>query len=380
MTALVTITSKCEQMVEILTKAIASGKFGEGERITSENALSRQYGISRNTIREAISSLVQQGYLTRTQGKGTFVASRRPKAAKSSDSYAIFLHAHSHVYEAETRSLVRAFQRAGALPIVFDTAEIKEERHKEEIFRKLLAQGVSGFVLEEGLQHLLKRVVEEGHFPTPPVAILNYGSGVESLRTQCVFSDFEQGTRLGTRHLIELGHRRIAFVIHRFKYAAPGFDIETEPGLYGSIVRGYAGALAEAGLADRKAYFFLDSEFSRDGADREGLKALLAGPDRPDAIFAFGDYRAKHVIDIAAEAGLRVPEDLAVMGYWNTPWSEMTRVPLTSVSIIEDEIAVLAVDKLLEARRSGVWSAESIMLKPRLVVRESCGSHLEGRA
>jgi GntR family transcriptional regulator of arabinose operon len=374
------VTSKYEQMVEILKTAIESGTFPEGGRITSEHALSAQYGISRNTVREAISSLVQQGYLTRTQGKGTFVASRRPKSTATSDSYAIFLHAHSHVFEAETRLLVRAFQGAGALPIVFDTAEIKDEQHVEEILLRLLEQGVSGIVMEEGYLHLLKRVAATHKLAAPPVAIVNYGSGDKSVRTQCVFSDFTHGTRLGTRHLIGLGHRRILFVIHRYRFALPDPDLETLPNLYGEALRGYAGALAEAGLTAQKAYFPVDAEFSRDGGDRERLKALLAGPDRPEAVFAFGDYRAKHVIDIAADMGLRVPEDLAVIGYWNTPWAEMTRVPLTSVSIGEDEIARIAASKLLEARRTGTWQAECVIVKPQLVVRQSCGAELQKRA
>lgn len=374
MAGVLTVTSKYEQMVDILKKAIENRTFPEGGRITSEHALSAQYGISRNTVREAISSLVQQGYLTRTQGKGTFVTSRHPKTAGTADSYAIFLHAHSHVFEAETRVLVRAFQRAGALPIVFDTGEATTERHTGEILTRLLDQGVAGMVIEESVLPQLQKMAEKEGRTLPPLALVNYGAVNEPLKTQCVFSDFEYGTRMGTRHLLGLGHRRILFVIHRFKYATPDLDLETVKGLYGDVVRGFAGAMKEAGQAGGKAYFFAGSEFSRDGDDRERLKALLAGPDRPDAVFAFGDYRAKHVIDIAAEIGLRVPEDLAVMGYWNTPWAEMTRVPLTSVSINEDAIASQAAARLLEARKKGTWGPECVIIKPQLVVRQSCGA------
>jgi GntR family transcriptional regulator of arabinose operon len=372
------LASKYEQMVDILKAAIEGGDFPEGSRITSENELSRKYGISRNTIREAISSLVQQGYLSRTQGKGTFVTSRRPRATPSSDSYAIFLHAQSHVYDVEARLLVGAFQRAGALPIVFDTGEIKDEKQMEDILLKLFDQGVLGMVIEDSYMPLLKKLAGQGKV-IPPLAVVNYGGGPGEFRVASVSSNFEAGTRMGTRHLVGLGHRRILFVIHRYRFGAPDLDVESLQGLYGEAVRGYASAMAEAGLADRKEYFFVDSEF-RVAGDRDRMAAILRGPDRPDAVFAFGDYRAKQVIDIAAEIGLRVPEDLAVIGYYNTPWAEMTRVPLTSVSINETEIASLAAAKLLEARSPGSWHSERLVVEPRLVVRQSCGAGLKVQA
>ncbi len=367
------LVSKYEQMVKILKKSIERGDFPVGARLTSENELSRQHGISRNTVREAISSLVQQGYMTRTQGKGTFVTGRRP-AGPTSDSYAIFLHAHSHVFEAETRALVRAFQQAGSLPIVFDVEDFKETAQAEAILAKVLDQGVTGLVLEDQYRGLVVAVCKRTGRKPPPMAVVNFGAGPDSLPVKCVYSDFRFGTHMGAKHLIGLGHRRILFVIHRQKYAEPGVSVEKATGLYGEVCGGYSDALEEAGLGAQKDYFFVDHEFRLPGDDRERLKAVLMGPDRPDAVFAFGDYRAKHVIDIAMEAGLRVPDDLAVVGYWNTPWAEMTRVALTSVSIREDEIARVAADKLLQARRDGKGEPEMVIVKPRLVVRDSCGA------
>lgn len=365
------LTSKYAQMVDILKTALERGDYPEGGRIPSENTLSKTYGISRNTVREAISSLVQQGYLSRTQGKGTFVVRLKP-AAGATDAYAIFLHAHSHVYEAETRALVRAFQQAGGLPMVFDVADIKQEEQAREILTKLLDQGVAGLVVEESYTPIIANLCRQQKRKTPPLAILNYGSFAPPCPACCVFSDFEFGTRMGTQHLIDQGRRRILFIIHRHKYLAPEMRLDAVKGLYGDAVRGYSQAMGAAGLAE--SFFFVDHEFAMDSQDRVLLRELLTGPDRPDAIFAFGDNRAKHAIDIAADAGLRVPQDLAVIGYWNTPWAEMTRVPLTSISIGEEEIAKTAARKLVEARKAGIKVTETTVIKPRLVVRSSCGA------
>ncbi|MEI7435224.1 MAG: substrate-binding domain-containing protein [bacterium] len=371
MVAQIALVSKYEQMVAILKAALERGEYPEGSRIPSENELAETYAISRNTVREAISSLVHQRCLRRIQGKGTFVLRWRPPSG-SPDAYAIFMQAHSHVYEAETRHLVRAFQQAGGLPMVFDVADIKQDERAREILAKLLGQGVAGLIIEERYAPLIADLCRKHNRKIPPLAVLNYGSAAPVCPACCVYSDFEYGTRMGTQHLIAQGCRRVLFVIHRHKYAASVASLELVKGMYGDAVRGYKQAMAEAGLAE--AFFFVDSEFSMESQDRVRLKEVLTGPERPDAIFAFGDIRAKHAIDIAADAGLKVPQDLSVIGYWNTPWAEMTRVPLTSISICEDQIANLAVQKLVDARKTGIKETETTIIKPRLVERSSCVS------
>jgi GntR family transcriptional regulator, arabinose operon transcriptional repressor len=367
------ISSKYVQMVKILETAIERGVFPEGSRITSENELSRKYGISRNTVREAISSLVQQGYLTRTQGKGTFVTGRRP-SAMTADTFAIFIHAHGHICEPETRALVRNFQRQGAMPMVFAVEDFKENVEAEKsILNSVINQGVTGLVVEEDMLPLLAGLAKTSGKTLPMIAVVNHAHA-PPIPVKAVITDLTFGTALGTRHLIELGRSRILFVIHRNIHMDPAIPPHTLPAMYGDICRGYADAMTAAGLADRIAYFYVDHEFEPGGDDRKRLQAVLAAPDRPDAVFAFGDYRAKHVIDIAAEIGLRVPEDLAVIGFWNTPWAEMTRVPLTTVSIREDEIARVAAEKLFQARQEKKCEPETVVVKPRLVVRVSCGA------
>ncbi len=369
------IESKFGQIIEILSTAIESGKFGVGMRLTSEHELSSKYGISRNTVREAISSLVQQGYLVRKQGKGTFVISCHPQAEASS-TYAIFIHALGHVHEGQTRALVRTFQQHGAIPVVYDMRDITSDKQAEKILTRLVERGLEGVVVEEGIAKILIEICKRTGHKLPALAVLN-STVNRSLPAQYVLTDFEHGTKIGTQHLLSLGCRRILFVIHRNLYLSPGMPLDTVPGLYGEAIRGYQRALADAGLSDREQIFLIDHEFAQDSEDRARLKELLSGPDRPDAVFAFGDYRAKHVIDIADELGLRVPQDLSVMGYWNTPWAEMTRVPLTSISILEEKIAQIAAQKLIAARTTDNQVPGTVIIEPKLVIRGSCGQALK---
>jgi GntR family transcriptional regulator of arabinose operon len=361
-------------MVDILMDAIRDGTYPEGGKIPSENELSTAYGVSRNTVREAVSALVQQGYVSRAQGKGTFVISRQPQSSEATHAYAIFLKAHSHVFDVETRALVRAFQRQKALPIVFDVEDIANDAQAEAIFRKLLEQRVDGLVVDSRYMEHLERVCRASGHKRPPVAIVNFSEVSSTSPAKRVFSDFRAGAALATRHLIGLGRRRILFLTHRFHFVAADTPLEAIPGVYGETVRGYADAMNEAGLADAKSYFLIEREFAPGSGERERLHELLASPNRPDAILAFGDFRAKHALAVAEDAGLRVPEDLSLVGYWNTPWAEMSRVPLTSVSIREDEIARIAAEQLMRAFKDGMCEDELTVVQPTLVVRASCGA------
>ena len=368
------LNSKFNQMVDILMTSIRDGRFPEGGKIPSENALSQEYGISRNTVREAVSAMVQQGYLSRAQGKGTFVIARQPQSVESSHTYAIFLQAHSHVFDVETRALVRAFQRQKAFPLVFDVEDITSEEQAEAIFLKLLEQRVDGMVVESRYLATLERVCKASGHRMPALALINFNDVERIPPAKRVFSDFKAGTAMATRHLLELGRRRILFLTHRYSYAPEQTPLESIRGIYGDTIRGYADAMNEAGLADAKRYFLIEREFAAGSGERERLLKLLMSPDRPDAILAFGDFRAKYALSIAEEAGLNVPVDLSLVGYWNTPWAEMARVPLTSVSIREDEIARLAADQLMRAFNEGVCEDELTVVQPALVVRASSGA------
>ena len=117
--------------------------------------------------------------------------------------------------------------------------------------------------------------------------------------------------------------------------------------------------------------FYVNGENPK--GNRSGLVDILTSSDRPTAVFAYADFLAKQVIDAAKEQGLRVPEDLAVIGYFNTPWVDMLEVPLTFVSIKEDTIAGIAAQKLQASINHPVKLPETIYVKPELIIRKSCG-------
>lgn len=185
-----------------------------------------------------------------------------------------------------------------------------------------------------------------------PFVLLNRTSG----NHPSVSGDDELGGYLATRHLIEQGRRRIAHL---------GGDPALSTGKHRAA--GYRRALAEAHIPfDEQLLEFgnLDIESSRAGAE-----AMLALENGPDAVFAFTDLAALTTMSVARDRGLRIPEDLAIVGYNDSDICSLLPIPLTSVRLPLLEMGARAVDLLMQQISDQV--TESVLLPPELMIRQS---------
>ncbi len=190
----------------------------------------------------------------------------------------------------------------------------------------------------------------------PFVVVDTAGEPPEDVPT--VGSNNWNGGLSATRHLLALGHRRVAVI------SGPSDVLCSR-----ARVDGYRSAHDEAGVP-------LDPSLTRygdfyvDGGYEHGL-ALLSRPDRPSAIFAGSDMQALGVLRAARELGLRVPEDLSVVGYDNLPLTEWIGPALTTVNQPLKEMAGTATRMLISLARGESIPNRRIDLATSLVVRES---------
>ena len=162
-------------------------------------------------------------------------------------------------------------------------------------------------------------------------------------------------------HLVDLGHRRIATITGPLELLSSRARLD-----------GFRGALERSGIA-------VDEQLVRHGdfrvkAGYEQARSLLRLEDPPSAIFAGNDLSALGVLRAAREAGLRVPEDLSVVGFDDIPIAEWSTPSLTTVRQPLTEMAVMAVRTLLEGAGSGASPMRRIELATDLIVRESTAS------
>jgi LacI family transcriptional regulator len=173
-----------------------------------------------------------------------------------------------------------------------------------------------------------------------------------------VGSDDVTGATLATKHLIGLGHVRIG-------------HLAGQPTISTGVHRrqGYLAALAEAGLpADPD--LLVESGFVEEGG-AQAMERLLALKDPPTAIFAVTDMTAIGAYGVARREGLRIPEDLAVVGYNDIPLAGRLLPGLTTVHVPIHEFGSVAAGLLLEQIETGELTPKQVVFAPQLVVRGS---------
>jgi LacI family transcriptional regulator len=175
------------------------------------------------------------------------------------------------------------------------------------------------------------------------------------------------GGFLAVEHLIRLGHRRIGVI---------GGSQESSVGL--ERLEGGKKALKDYHLEQRDDYF-LEGDFLKESGYRGGKRFLQMG-ERPTAIFATNDYMALGAYQAIAEEGLRIPEDVALVGFNDIEFTGLKGIELTTIGQKKFEMGAIALKTLVEKIERGETKASTneIFLKPELIIRKTCGFHLKG--
>jgi DNA-binding LacI/PurR family transcriptional regulator len=175
--------------------------------------------------------------------------------------------------------------------------------------------------------------------------------------------------RDATAHLIALGRRRVAAIGHQSR----------PPGETGQLrSAGYREALRNAGLRFRKSLVVPTPSFHR-SSGASAMEELLGLQPLPDAVFCYNDLLAIGAMRTVLSRGLRIPEDIAIVGFDDIEESRYSFPSLTTISPDKQDIARLAIAQLFERLRNRTTSPTSHQVKYRLVVRESTQPGAGGR-
>jgi DNA-binding LacI/PurR family transcriptional regulator len=180
----------------------------------------------------------------------------------------------------------------------------------------------------------------------------------EDIETSQVTTDNYEVAFEGTKHLIEQGCKRIAFV------AGPQH-------LYNSRNRfnGYVDALVKYNIPVQES-LIVHSTYRSDKVE-EYTRYLLNLPQLPDAVFAINDYAAIEMMHIMKKSGIRIPEDIAVLGFNNENLCRFVEPSLSSIDHPAHDIGAAAADVLINHIHHPELRAEQRVIKSQLVVRES---------
>jgi LacI family transcriptional regulator len=227
---------------------------------------------------------------------------------------------------------------------------IREQHH----LRTLIERRVDGIIVTG--RRTDPRPPLAGVGPIPTVYALSPSTGTDDVS---VVSDDAGGATLAIEHLLTLGRERIAHVTGPAHHAAARDRAQRTLDLLGQVGRSPVGG---------KVHF---GDWSEAWGRRSADAVLRAAPDT-DAFFCGNDQIARGVADTLRERGVRVPEDIAIIGYDN--WDTMAlsaRPPLTTVDMNLGEIGRIAALRLLAAIDAGTPEPETVIVPSRLILRES---------
>jgi LacI family transcriptional regulator len=255
----------------------------------------------------------------------------------------------------------RALSISGYMPFIANTAE--SIVRQADLIRSMREHGAVGLIIcpaldtdAEGLNDLTADY--------PLVLAVRRIAGAQAA---FAVSENELGARRATQHLLALGHRRIAFVGGR----SPAI-------VRNDRVAGYRGALEAQGVALDPA-LEIESMPTRIGGN-DAMNAALAMAERPTAFLCFNDIVAMGAMIAAERHGLKVGEDVAIVGFDDIAEASLVTPRLTTVAVNAEALGEHAARLLLDQIRGGAAAAGSYVGDARLVVRGSCGLKQEARA
>ncbi len=332
-----------------------------GDKLPDRVELCRRLDTTRTTLDKAIRELANQGMLSSRKGSGTYIASELDDRVTSEESWGVIVPDISEAIYATLVSGIECVSQIYNANVILCNSN-GNPLTQQRFIKRLLNSGVSGFiivpVIENSVQENsnLYNVLVRSRVP-----FIFCNRSVDGISAPVVTSNDFYGGNIATKYLISNGYRKIAF-ISEYKYRT-SMD----------RCQGYLSALLENDIEINRRLIVMPS-YSEKKADVRGQTDELLKAEKPDAVFCFNDAIAFQVIDVIHKNGLRVSDDIGVIGYDDTEACNSQTPAITSVSYKTYEIGQKAAEVLYkqihgQKLRSGF---DYYLFQPEITVRESC--------
>ncbi len=320
-------------LTDTLRAAIQSGQYVQGEKLPSENELTRMYACSRQTVRQAMGILDAEGLTERIRGSGTYVRASQPQKAWMHNVAVVSTYISEYILPSILAGIQQELSANGYTAILFATNNRvdSERRIINELLQKpidgLLVEGTKSALPNPNLD-LYRKLRQHGI----PVLFLD-GYYKDLADFPYVVTDDRQGGYDATNYLIRKGHTKIAGI---FKYDdRQGHD----------RYLGYASALVEHGLTvtDDNVLWFTSSTRA-DMVSRYGLSVT----EECTAVVCYNDEVAVPLLNLLLHAGKAVPQDTAIISFDNSTMADLAAVRITSLDHPKQRLGMEAVRILMK--------------------------------
>lgn len=329
-------TAKYRFLVDTIRERIKNGTYAPGDRMESENELSEIFGYSRQTVRQALGVLEQENLIERRRGSGTYISQSTRRVCHGNNIAVVTTYISDYIFPTIIRGIEETLTNAGYCISLGVTNNRVEDEGR--ILRSLIERGVDGVIVEGTKTAFPNPNVElyrELEKMGVPVVFFN-GYYRDLSDTVYVVTDDRRAGEEAVELLISRGCKRLGGVFKSDDMQGHGRYAGFSEGLMHS---GYE-------LSDENVVWYTTAEKSRlfREDNREYMLERLHGCD---GIVCYNDQIAYGVIELLTKHGIRVPEDVLVLGFDNSSVSDYSPVKITSFEHPKDAMGRIVAEKLI---------------------------------
>ncbi|NPV54234.1 MAG: GntR family transcriptional regulator [Firmicutes bacterium] len=350
---------KYQRLKNYIKGLISNGEIKPGEKIPSQRELVEMFQIGRLTVRQAIRDLIYEGYLSSEQGAGTFVTTRKPaQGGRASKRVALLFPEDSGQYPNPHFTTIisgaSAVAKKEELATFFLSLKEGESLEDSGLLRTLDSQRVNGVITIGVIDTGVTDILLEKNIPF--VATLNRP---QRRGAYYVGTDNIYGIHLAVSHLYKLGHRRIGMI-------AAGR--EPKWSYLAERLAGYRKVMRELNLE-------IPEEYVIDTWEERELLKYFSCADRPTAVVGGTDLAALQALRVLNQLG--IINEVAVIGYGGIELGAYAHPPLTTIEEQFRKVGSIAMQQLVALMNGQTLVKSTVLIKPKLLIRESCGSPLK---
>jgi len=354
---------KYHQLKEIIKESAKKGMIKPNERIQSESELMTAYRISRDTVRHAMGDLVNEGWLYREPGIGTFCADRLSRTSRKTFIIGVIsVVVSNYIFPSIIHGIDNVIHPKG-YSIVLGNANHNTEKEAAHL-QDMINRNVDGLIIEPTRSALSSPNIRYFHkLREKGIPFVMIDSYFDELNPSYVCVDDVLGGYLAVEYLLELGHRRISII----------YKSDHLPST--KRFQGYKKALKKykVDYSEELVKSFVLPEDKNPASPL--IKELFKIKKPPTAIFCYNDQIALQAYKAITKLGLKIPHDVSLVGFDDSDLAILSEVPLTTVAHPKGKMGGKAGKILLQLiENSKVRGPQQFVYKPRLIIRDSCKS------
>jgi GntR family transcriptional regulator, arabinose operon transcriptional repressor len=360
--------SKHRRVFEHLLASVQSGELKPGDRLPSEAELGKLFSASRITVAKAVHDLQRMGLVTRRPGAGTHVlAENRP----SGRTFGLLIPelGLTEIFEPICHGMMRThFARPDALLWGNSSESVQDSvKAAEQMVQSFISQRVAGVFFapleltsdKDTANRRIARALDRAQIP---FVLLDrcYMPYPERSPHDLVGVDNRRAGYIATTHLLDHDAHRLVF-----------FGEEHSANTVDARITGFYEALRSHGIKQDWEPVW------RGNPQDDSFVRRMIDAARPEGIVCANDLTAARLMQILLRLGLRIPEDIRIVGMDDVRYASLLPVPLTTIHQDCAGIGAVAMATMLERLEHPEMPIRDVLVPVRLVVRGSCGAHLQ---